>query len=440
MAQLDLPIGVFISYCQHDEPSLRELVKHLANLEREKLVDLWHDRELTAGEEWSEEINERLNSCGIVLLLVSHHFLSSKFCFDIELPHAMKRQDAGEVVIIPILLSACEWQPTPFSKFQLLPNNRIPVSGWSNANDAFASVAQSIRQAVEKLCAKPEVTTDGAAVRALGRSRLRPLLPYLCDRSEQEGELAAHLRRHQQQQNTRPLLCVIHGDEFECHGEFLERLRYKSLPKFLDLEAKQMSVKEYPLSRPPRRAGPQAFWAVLGDALLQDGSATEEEIWQFISRHQEPMMLSLHLLTEDFEESGETLVSDFAGFCNAWPDLPPGRSVLFCVCLKYQRFGNAGFFDFKKKRLRQLNERLRGQVGQMSFSGYPNLSGFVLPELQAIKRSDVESWSRSEQVREFCRLHEREIRSWFEHEELCNDEGRIPMELLAEKLKPLIGG
>jgi len=438
VAQPDPPIGVFISYCQHDEPLLRQLVAHLANLEREGLVDLWHDRELVAGEEWSEEISGRLNSCGVVLLLVSHHFLSSKFCFDVELPRALERHEAGEVVIVPILLSACEWQPTPFAKFQLLPNNRVPVSGWPNANEAFASIAQSLRQAVERLRAKPEPPSDRAA-RLLNRSRLRPLLPYLCDRSEQEGELASHLRRHQQEKSTRPLLCLIHGDEFECHGEFLERLRYKSLPKFLDLEAKQMSVKEYPLARPPR-AGPQAFWPCLGDALLQDSSATQEEIWQFISRHEEPMMLSLHLLTEDFEECGETLLTSLAEFCERWPDLPPGRGVMLCVCVKYQRFGKAGLFDFRKKRLRQLNERLRELAGRPMFSSYPNVSGFVLPELQAIKRSDVESWSRSDLVREFCRLHDREIRAWFEHQELCNEQGRIPMELLADKLRPLIEG
>ena len=113
---------------------------------------------------------------------------------------------------------------------------------------------------------------------------------------------------------------------------------------------------------------------------------------------------------------------------------------MLCVCVKYQRFGKVGLFDFRKKRLRQLNERLRELASRPIFLSYPNVSGFVLPELQAIKRSDVESWSRSDLVREFCRLHEREIRAWFEHEELCNDEGRIPMELLADKLRPLIEG
>lgn len=441
MAQPDQPIEVFISYSKFDVESLRQLVAHLANLEREKLIDLWHDRELTAGEEWNEEINERLNSCGIILLLVSHHFLSSKFCVNVELPRVLERQDADGAIVIPILLSACEWEKAAFSKFQLLPSTRMPIASWEVRDEAFLDVVQGIRKAVEKLRARPEApVSDPTAVKALGKSRLRPLLPYLCDRSEQEGELASHLRRHQQQKNTRPLLCVIHGDEYECHGWFLERLLHKSLPKFLDLELRQMSVREHPLSQLPRTNNLQAFWVMLGNALLGDSSATEEEIWQFISRHEEPMLLSLHPLTEDFEESGETLLQSLAEFCNNWPDLPPGRCVIICVCLKYQRFDKIGLFDFRKKRLRQLNERLRAQISQMTFSAYPNISGFVLPELQAIKRSDVESWSRSDQVREFCRLHEREIRAWFEHEELCNDQGRIPMELLADKLKSFIEG
>lgn len=440
MAQPDKPIEVFISYSKHDLPLLEQLVSHLSNLQRENQISIWYDRQMTAGEEWSDEINERLNSAGMVFLLVSRYFLSSKYCFEVELPRIIARQDAGETVIVPILLSACEWEKAAFSQYQLLPSNRVPVASWPNTDEAFRDVVIGIRKAVEKLRAKPEPANDQPAVKTINRSKLRPLLPYLCNRSEQEFELSACLRRRQQEKSTRPIVCLIHGDEYESHGEFLERLRYKSLPKFLDLELRHMSVKEYPIQRPPRRASQATFWAILGEALLQDSSASQQEVWQHISRHEEPMMLSLHLLTEDFEECGETLIKSLIEFCNAWEDLPPGRAVIHCICLKYRRVGKVGLFDFKKKKLQRLNEQLRALVQRMEFSAYPNVTGIVLPELQAIARSDVESWSRSDLVREFCRLPEKEIRALFEREELCNEAGRIPMELLAEKLRQFVEG
>ena len=50
-------------------------------------------------------------------------------------------------------------------------------------------------------------------------------LPYLCNRSKQKSELEEALRQHRELRTGRPLLCVIHGDEYECHDKFLERLR-----------------------------------------------------------------------------------------------------------------------------------------------------------------------------------------------------------------------
>lgn len=439
MSQPDKPIEVFISYSKHDLPLLEQLVSHLSNLQNEKQISVWYDRQMTAGEEWSDEINERLNSAGIVFLLVSHHFLSSDYCFDIELPRIIQRQDAGETTVIPILLRACEWEKAAFSQYQLLPSTRVPVTSWPNADEAFRDVVIGVRKAVEKLNAKPEPRkTEQAATPALSRSILRPLLPYLCDRSEQETELGVGLRAHQKEKNTRPIVCLIHGDEYEAHGQFLDRLRYRSLPKFLDLELKQVSVKDYPIQRPPRRNSNAMFWASLGEALLQDSSASQEEVWREIANHQSPMMFSLQLLTEDFEEYGESLIKSLIEFWAGWEDLPPGRSVINCICLKYQRLGKVGLFDFKKKKLQQLNQQLRALVERMEFSAYPNLTGIVLPELQAIARSDVESWLRKGEVREFCRLPDKEIRAMFEHEELRNDDGRIPMELLAERLKQFV--
>ncbi len=438
MSQSDKPIEVFISYSKHDLPLLEQLISHLSNLLREQQISIWYDRQMTAGEEWSDEINERLNTAEMVFLLVSRNFLSSEFCFEKELPRIIERQSSGETVVIPILFGACEWEKAAFSQYQLLPSNRIPVASWSNADEAFRDVVSGIRKAVEKRRAKPSPISDQPVAKRFNREKMRPLLPYLCDRSDQETELGISLRSHQKEKNTRPIVCLIHGDEYEAHGWFLERLCYKSLPKFLDLEPRQLSVREYPIQRPPRRNSNTAFWASIGEALLHDSSASQEEIWREITNNQQPMMFSLQLLTEDFEEYGESLIHSLLSFWAEWEDLPPGRAVINCICLKYRRLGKVGLFDFKKKKLQQLNERLRALVEGMDFSAHPNFTGVVLPELKAIKRSDVDSWNRSELVREFCRLSEQDIRALFDLKELCNDDGHIPMELLAEKLRKYV--
>jgi hypothetical protein len=442
VSQPSKPIELFISYSHEDEELRQQFVKHLSILRRQELIADWRDRQILAGEEWAGEIDEHLNSSGIILLLISSSFLASNYCYDIEMKRAIERHEAGEAIVIPIILRACDWRDAPFSKLQALPKEGRHVKSWPDVDEAFLDVVRGIRRAVEQLRAKSDFSVaSNREGELITRSILRPLLPYLCDRSEQESALGLGMRRHLERKSNHPILCLIHGDEMECHGEFLERLRYRSLPRLLDLDRRQISVKEYPLQRPPRRiSGHQAFWSHYGYALSEDSSATREEILKFIARHEEPMMISWQLLTEDFEESGDALLESFIAFCADWPDLPSGRIVVNCVCLKYQRFDNTGFFDFRKKRLRQLNDRLRKGISQMNFEAHPNVSGIVLPELRAITRGDVESWSRSELVREFCRLQEKQIRELFENEGLCDKEGGIPMEALAEKLKQFVEG
>ncbi len=428
MTQPD-PIEVFISYSHKDEDLRQELVEHLSTLQRQQVIAGWHDRQIVAGQEWTGQIDDHLNSANVILLLVSASFIASNYCYDNEMTRAIERHDAGEAVVIPVILRACDWQGAPFSRLQALPRDARPITSQPNRDEAFAEVARGIRAAIERL-------QSGYRPGSPARSRLRPLLPYLCNRSEQETALGPALREHRQMRSRRPVICIVHGDERESHGWFLERLRYHSLPKFLDLESRRMSVKDKPM-RLPRRAGSHSvFWSNLGDALLGNTAASPDEVFDFISHHEEPLMISLDLLTEDFEESGDGLLTAFFEFCNHWRDLPVGRTVIYCVCLKYQRLDHAGFW--KKRKLRQTEDRLRAFVETMDFSRHANVSGIVLPELRAIPRGDVVAWSRHDEVREYCRIEEREMRALYDRKDLCNADGRIAMELLAEELKQMV--
>lgn len=430
MDQPNDSISIFISYSHRDDKLRQELDTHLSSLRRPGLISVWHDRRIVPGEEWEREIAENLEAADIILLLISSDFIASDYCYKVEMERAVERHDAGEAVVIPVILRSCVWQGAPFGKIQGLPLGVKPVASAANRDEAFTEVVTGIQRAVEKL----RLRRAGSA--AASGNRLRPnrrLLPYLCDRSDQELALVEALRLHQRERSHRPLVCLIHGDEQECHTEYLERMQYRSLRRFFNLEARRMEIKDYWLPPPRRALSHSAFWACLGQALFDDSSAAQSDIWQFIARHEEPMMLALELLTEDFAESGQSLLHSLIDFCASWPDLPPGRVVILCVSLKYQRFDKAGFFDFKKRELRKSNQSLRGLVKSLALESQSEaragVSVAVLPELEAIPRGDVERWKRSEQVRS---LPDKQIRAWFEEID------RIPMEELAEKLQPFI--
>jgi hypothetical protein len=145
------PIEVFISYSHKDEDLKDELYIHLANLTRQGKIKPWQDRAIEAGTEWDAEIKARLESAGVILLLITPRFIASEYCFDKEMQRAMDRHATGTARVIPIIMKPCDWQDTPFSKLQVLPKDAKPVTSWSDQDEALLNVVQGIRKAVDSL-------------------------------------------------------------------------------------------------------------------------------------------------------------------------------------------------------------------------------------------------------------------------------------------------
>jgi hypothetical protein len=149
------PLRLFISY-SHKDVSLRvTLGDHLAALQREGVIETWHDRLISAGQEWAGEIKAELEAADIILCLVSAGFLASPYCQDKELKRALERHGAGEALVIPVILKPSDWSSSALGPLQALPTNAKPVTKWSNRDEAFTSVAQGIRQAARKLAERP---------------------------------------------------------------------------------------------------------------------------------------------------------------------------------------------------------------------------------------------------------------------------------------------
>jgi hypothetical protein len=146
------PVEIFFSYSHKDESFREQLETHLSMLKRQGLIKPWHDRMITVGDEWKGQIDNNLNTADIVLLLVTANFLASDYCYDIEMTRAMERHEIGEACVLPIILTPVEgWRHSPFAKLLVLPVDGKPVTKWENQDEAFVTVAQGIRQAIESL-------------------------------------------------------------------------------------------------------------------------------------------------------------------------------------------------------------------------------------------------------------------------------------------------
>ncbi len=147
-----MPVKIFFCYAREDELLRKGLEKHLRTLKRQGLIDVWHDRDISAGTEWEQEIDNHLNSAHIILLLVSPDFMDSDYCYGKEMQQAMERHKCGEAIVIPVILRPVYWQGAPFSKLQALPTDGKPIKSWHDEDEAFYDVVKGI---LEKIKEKP---------------------------------------------------------------------------------------------------------------------------------------------------------------------------------------------------------------------------------------------------------------------------------------------
>jgi CheY-like chemotaxis protein len=148
------PVDLFYSYAHEDEPLRDELAGHLKIMERRGVIRPWHDRCLTLGEKWDDEINVQLATADLVLLLVSADFIKSDYIWSHELDVAMKRHECGETSVVPVMLRAVDITDAPFAALQGLPTDLRPVTSWPNRDEAWTDVAKGIRRTVEQIRSK----------------------------------------------------------------------------------------------------------------------------------------------------------------------------------------------------------------------------------------------------------------------------------------------
>ena len=156
-------VKVFFSYSHKDEELRNELEAHLALLKRQGIIASWHDRRISAGNDFSEDISENLETANLVLLLISASFLASDYCFENEMSRALEKHDDGSAVVVPVILHPCDWHSSPFGKLQATPTDGKPVSMHPNQHQALSVVARDVREVAERLQSETQKRHPSAA-------------------------------------------------------------------------------------------------------------------------------------------------------------------------------------------------------------------------------------------------------------------------------------
>ena len=145
-------VEIFCCYAHEDELLLNKLKTHLSPLKRQGFIDVWYDRDISAGMKWEKEIDKHLNEANIILLLISPDFMDSDYCYGVEMQQALERDERGEARVIPIILRPVYWQDV-LGNLQALPTDAKPVmsSSWQYQDEALLNVTEGIRKVVINL-------------------------------------------------------------------------------------------------------------------------------------------------------------------------------------------------------------------------------------------------------------------------------------------------
>lgn len=158
------PVRIYISHAPEDAELCTELEKHLKIHQRRGLIESWTRRAVDGGGDWRGVVDAKLREAHVVLLLLSNDFLSSDYCFDVEMKIAEQRYAAKELIVVPVLARPTDLRldgPDQlwFEKLRPVPQSPnpkhskypewMPVTVWDRRDDAWTQVAVELRKMIE---------------------------------------------------------------------------------------------------------------------------------------------------------------------------------------------------------------------------------------------------------------------------------------------------
>jgi hypothetical protein len=413
---------------------------------------------ILGGEDFTKRIESALDQCDLVVAVIGPRWAGDeeahrriddpKDFVRIEIESALKR----DLPIIPVLISQAKMPieaSLPASLAKLTYRDAIDLDEGRDFKPHIRRLIRTIDAHFERAKSSPpdaqaRAKPPNAHVQP-GRRKTREvpaLLHYHCDRFDQESQIEETLRRTT---HDGPLVVIVHGDEYQCHDKFLERLSLISLPRILELDQDRASVKEYLINFPSALSDARRFREQLlknlGLRVLNRSTATADEIAGLFVRLAVPIVIHARLLTDEWVHGGRAIITSFLDFWQQWPARDARFRLLVFLNVTYQRRCGRGLLSWPRRIARErANAQLRRFLDLLSKLASP--TGLViLDELRGVTQNDLEVWAQDMYTQQFCGERDllREVRDLCRRPGFRDPEGRIAMEVIAEELKRMLG-
>jgi hypothetical protein len=170
----------------------------------------------------------------------------------------------------------------------------------------------------------------------------------------------------------------------------------------------------------------------MAEQILHSPNASCEEVQSALVAYNSPVIVEMHLITDDWMKYKKGILEANLEFWHHWPTLAPRQTLFVFLCVTHKipetNWVRQRMYIWRKKQIFM-------QLEHCAFHRYERIRGAVLSELTNILQTDTQNWARTE-AQDYCdgdlTTLMAKIRALYEKEE------SIPMESLAFRLKEIL--
>ena len=233
------------------------------------------------------------------------------------------------------------------------------------------------------------------------------LITWLINRAQQTYSLARLIQCTQDLRAPRPIICLLHGNDDECHDKFVERIvRYqlKSL-----IPAPQGSPQHFLLELPRKyNSSPELhdfLRAGLGHNAVGNMAAAIGDVNERFANLRAPVVIHTWMGVEGWGKGERRIVQDYLGFWNGWPDMAQAQWLLIFLCIRVQPKSGGWLSSLMSHKGDDGNlEAALAEFGTLEAGGRnAGLNRIIctpLPPLEPVGREDAEGWASDPKVQQ----------------------------------------
>ena len=115
----------------------------------DNILDIWWDKNITAGYDFWEQIDFHIENRDIICLFISSNYLASKACKE-EMRRACELRTHNGICVVPIILSSCSWLDYDNLKPLLaIPTDGKAISSFPNPDDGWHDVYNHMKKVIK---------------------------------------------------------------------------------------------------------------------------------------------------------------------------------------------------------------------------------------------------------------------------------------------------